>query len=199
MVGLMATSSKRVYAIPKFAAPRAPVLVAVHCLPLPPQERCSNIVLSPSLWGPWVLLCTKFVWALWVSLAGMVFDSESEFTPPTILLVLLLCLCMWGVSSQPLQRLYWDFSDLGCGLSPYGWSSEAWLPLLTLDVGLYPQRFYAQIRSHSEVLGGHKFSFVRRGMYSTQYAHYHFCFILFVRSKSLIRSHSRTEKLDYDF
>ena len=31
MVGLMATSSKRVYAIPKFAASRAPVSVAVHC------------------------------------------------------------------------------------------------------------------------------------------------------------------------
>ena len=31
MVGLMETSSKRAYAIPKSAAPRAPVPVAVHC------------------------------------------------------------------------------------------------------------------------------------------------------------------------
>ena len=31
MVGLMATSSKRAYPIPKSAAPRAPVPVAVHC------------------------------------------------------------------------------------------------------------------------------------------------------------------------
>ena len=31
MVGLMATSSKRAYAIPKSAAPRVPVPVAVHC------------------------------------------------------------------------------------------------------------------------------------------------------------------------
>ena len=31
MVGLMATSSKRVYAIPKFASPRAPALAAGHC------------------------------------------------------------------------------------------------------------------------------------------------------------------------
>ena len=31
MVGLMAMSSKRAYAIPKSAAPRAPVPVAVHC------------------------------------------------------------------------------------------------------------------------------------------------------------------------
>ena len=31
MVGLMTTSSKRAYAIPKSAAPKAPVPVAVHC------------------------------------------------------------------------------------------------------------------------------------------------------------------------
>ena len=31
MVGLMETSSKSAYAIPKWAAPRAPVPVAVHC------------------------------------------------------------------------------------------------------------------------------------------------------------------------
>ena len=31
MVGLMATSSKRAYAIPKSASPRAPVPEAVHC------------------------------------------------------------------------------------------------------------------------------------------------------------------------
>ena len=31
MVGLMATSSKRAYAIPRSAAPRAPALLAVHC------------------------------------------------------------------------------------------------------------------------------------------------------------------------
>ena len=31
MVGLMATSSKRAYAIPRSAGPRAPVLVAVYC------------------------------------------------------------------------------------------------------------------------------------------------------------------------
>ena len=31
IVGLMMTSSKRAYTLPKFAAPRAPVPVAVHC------------------------------------------------------------------------------------------------------------------------------------------------------------------------
>ena len=38
MVGLMATSSKRAYAIPRSAAPRAPALGAVHCWPITPQE-----------------------------------------------------------------------------------------------------------------------------------------------------------------
>ena len=36
--GLMVTSSKRVYAVPRSTAPRAPAPAAVHCSPLPPQE-----------------------------------------------------------------------------------------------------------------------------------------------------------------
>ena len=42
-----------------------------------------------------------------------------------------------GISSQLLHCLpsYWGFSDLGHGVSPHGWSSEAQPPLLTLDVG----------------------------------------------------------------
>ena len=38
------------------------------------------------------------------SLAGMWFDSKHEFTPPTVLLRLLLCPWMWGISSKLLQR-----------------------------------------------------------------------------------------------
>ena len=38
MVGSMATSSKKAYAIPKSAAPRAPAPAAVHCWPVPPQK-----------------------------------------------------------------------------------------------------------------------------------------------------------------
>ena len=38
MVGLMVTSSKRAYTIPRSTAPRAPAPVAVHCWPVPPQE-----------------------------------------------------------------------------------------------------------------------------------------------------------------
>ena len=92
MVGLMVTSSKRVYAIPRSTAPRAPAPVAVHQWPIPLQEMFT--VLSQSLWGLWVLECTRFVWALGVSLMGKGFDSKCNFAP-IILLGLLLCPCMW--------------------------------------------------------------------------------------------------------
>ena len=97
----------------------------------------AHIVLSQSLWGPWVLVHTRFVWTLWVSLAGMRIDSKHKFAPPSILLGLLLCPWTWGVSSQPLQCLpsYWGFSDLGHWVSPHSWYSEAQVLLLTLDVG----------------------------------------------------------------
>ena len=87
VVGLMVTSSKWPYAIPKSAAPRALVPVAGHCWPVL-HSRCSSTVQSQSLWGPWVLVCTRFVWVLLagMSLAGMGFDSKREFAPPTVLL-----------------------------------------------------------------------------------------------------------------
>ena len=44
MVGLMATSSKRAYSIPKSAAPRASVPVADHCPPVSPQETQTRSV-----------------------------------------------------------------------------------------------------------------------------------------------------------
>ena len=49
MVGLMVTSSNRAYAIPKSAAPRAPVPVAVHCWPVSPQEMLKHSSVSVSL------------------------------------------------------------------------------------------------------------------------------------------------------
>ena len=51
MVGLMATSSERAYAIP---TRRAPVPVAVHCRPVPPQEmlKHSSVSVSVGFLGP---------------------------------------------------------------------------------------------------------------------------------------------------
>ena len=127
MVGLMATSSKRACAIPKSAPPRAPAPDQSTVDPYL-HRRCSDTVLSSSLWGLWVLVHTKFVWALWASLMGMGFDSKCDFAPPTILLELLLCPWTWGISSQSLQHLlsYWGFSDLGGGVSPHGRCSWPW-------------------------------------------------------------------------
>ena len=96
---LVATSSKRAYAIHKSAAGRAPAPVADLYL----LRRHQNTVLSQSLWGPWALVCTKRVWALWVSLVGVGFDSRHDFVPPTIFLGLLLCPWMWDISSKLLQ------------------------------------------------------------------------------------------------
>ena len=45
----------------------------------------------------WVLVCTRFVWALRASLAGMGFDSKHNFTLRTIFLGLLLCPWMWSI------------------------------------------------------------------------------------------------------
>ena len=56
MVGLMATSSKRVYAIPRSTEPRAPAPADPYL-----RRKQSNRALSLSLWGLWVLVCTRFV------------------------------------------------------------------------------------------------------------------------------------------
>ena len=57
MVGLMVTSSKRAYAIPKSASPRGPAPVADHCQPMPLPETLghSQASLGQSLVGPLLL------------------------------------------------------------------------------------------------------------------------------------------------
>ena len=53
----------------------------------------------------WLILCgisgswcaQGFVWVLWTFLAGNEFDSKRNFTPPTVLLGLLLCPWMWVI------------------------------------------------------------------------------------------------------
>ena len=54
-----ATSSKRAYAISSSVAPRACVPAQATVDPHL-HRRHSNTVLSQSLWGPWVLVCTRF-------------------------------------------------------------------------------------------------------------------------------------------
>ena len=100
---LMVSSSKRAYATPRSAASRAPPLWPSTSDPYL-RRRCSITVLPQSLWGPWVLVHTRLVWALWAPLVGMGFDSKCDFGPPTVLLGILLCLWTWGISPKSLQH-----------------------------------------------------------------------------------------------
>ena len=90
MMGLMLTSSKRAYAIPKSAAPKPLSLWQSAADPYL-HRRCSNTLLAQSLWDPWILVHTRFVWGPWASLVRMGFYCRYEFSPPTIMLRLLFC------------------------------------------------------------------------------------------------------------
>ena len=95
MVGSMVTSSKRAYAIPKSAASRAPVSVAVHCWPVSPQEllKHSSVSVSVGSLGSGAhKVCLS-------PLTGMGFDSKCKVAAPTVLLGLFLCPWAWGISS----------------------------------------------------------------------------------------------------
>ena len=94
MVGLMATSSKRAYAIPRSAAPRAPAPAAGHCWPIPLKEtlKHSSGSVSVGSLGPGSY---KVCLGLQVSLKHMRFDCKHDCAPHTVLLGLLLCPWMW--------------------------------------------------------------------------------------------------------
>ena len=102
LVGLMATSSNRSYAIAGLLHPE-PLSLQQSTVDSYFFRRHSNMVLSQSLWGLWVLVLTRFVWAIWASLAATGFNVKHYFAPPINCLGHLLCPWTWGISSQPLQ------------------------------------------------------------------------------------------------
>ena len=72
MVGLMVTSSKRAYAIPMSAVPRAPASAAGHCWPIPLQETLRHSSVSVSVGSLWDLCCAQCLfepfehpWRVW--------------------------------------------------------------------------------------------------------------------------------------
>ena len=132
LVGLMVTSSKRAYAIPRSTAPRALSLWQSTVDPYL-HRRCSNTVLSQSLWGPWVLVYTgsfeptECLWREW----GLILNTNLPLLPSCWGFSFALgC----GVCSHSCSPSYWGFSDLGRAVSPHSCSSKAQSPLLSLNM-----------------------------------------------------------------
>ena len=116
IVGLKSTSSKRAYAIPRYAAPRAPVPAANHCPPVPTQEmlKYSSISDSVGFLGPGVHSLfepSEHLWHEW----GLILNAN----------LLLLPSC-WGFSYA-----------IGCEVLPHRCSSAYLLTgvFLTLAMG----------------------------------------------------------------
>ena len=152
MVGLMVTSSKRAYSIARSTASRAPAPEAIHCSPVPLQEMLKHSSVSVSV-DLWVLVCTKFVWALWTSLVGIRFDSKHDFAPPTVFLGLLLCPYTWVISSKSLQHhaasipapaIFWSSLTLDMGNTVYTVSQKK--KRLGADYSLHHELLIAKFR-----------------------------------------------------
>ena len=115
MVGLMATSSRRAYAIPRSTAPRAPAPAAGHCWSVPLQEtlRHSSVSVSVGPLGPGAhKVCLR---PLRVSGEYGVWFSMGQFCPSYHLA---------GASPLPLDRGYL----LKVALAPLHCSSHTYCP-----------------------------------------------------------------------
>ena len=100
MVGLMATSSKRAYAIPRSAAPRAPDPAAGHCWLVSLHRRHSHTQ-----------------WQVWLSLRGVSWWAQVLFEPSECLWL------VWGLILNvisPLLSSCWGFFAFGHGLYSFG-------------------------------------------------------------------------------
>ena len=100
VVGLMATSSKRAYAIPRSVARRAPALVAGHCWPVPSQETLKHSSSSVSgVSGSW---CTQYL-----------FEPSEHLWQVRGLILNMILPFLWSC---------WGFSfALGRGISVFWW------------------------------------------------------------------------------
>ena len=100
MVGIMATSFKRAYVIPRFAAPRVPAPAAGHCWPVPLQKTLKHssgsvcVGVSGSWYAQGLFEPSEHLWWLWGLILNMIL---------------------------PLLPSWWGFSfALGCGVSFFG-------------------------------------------------------------------------------
>ena len=106
--------------------------------PLSPRQATADPCLcrrhSDTQRQAWLSLCgvsgswcaQGFVWTIWASLVGMEFDSKRDFTPPIILLGLLLCPWTWGIHTveyySAMERNELSIhSTLGCIATELYW------------------------------------------------------------------------------
>ena len=87
MVELITTSFKKAYAIPMFAAPRAPDPAAGHFWPIPPQQTLKHKSASVSVESPGARKVlfepSEHLWWVW----GLILNAISPLLP-----------CFWGFS-----------------------------------------------------------------------------------------------------
>ena len=109
VLALMATSSKRAYATPRSAAPRAPAPVTGHCWPIPLQETLKGRSGSVSVGSPGMHMVLfdplEYLWQIW----GLILNAIS----PSYHLGLLLCPWTWGIFFwwDPTFSCQWLFSS----------------------------------------------------------------------------------------
>ena len=111
MVGLMATSSKRAYTIPRSTAPRAPAPAAARCCSVPPQRTLKHSSASVSV-GSLVPGVHKACLSPLSVSGGYGFDSKCNFTPPTYFSI------SYGRLYLPLQGLTLTLPLMGGTIFP---------------------------------------------------------------------------------
>ena len=115
------------------SAARVPVPAAGHCRPVPLQETLKHwkASLTQSLWGLWVLVCTRFYLSPLSISGGLGFDSQLDFALPTILLGLLLYPWTWTIFFwwDPTFSCWWLFS---CKLQFWNSLRKRWAHVLLL-------------------------------------------------------------------
>ena len=133
MVHLLGGSMVGNTAWPRSSAASAPVPAAGHCWPISSQEtlKHSKVGLTQSLWGLWVLVCTRFYLSPLSISGGLGFDSQLDFALPTILLGLLLYPWTWTIFFwwDPTFSCWWLFS---CKLQFWNSLRKRWAHVLLL-------------------------------------------------------------------
>ena len=115
IVELMATFSKRTHAtcrVSQLCCSQSPCPCSRSLLTcastgdaLTLKGRSGSVFCDDHCYFPWVLVHTRFVCALWASLAGLRFDFKHDHVPSY---------CLVGASSLPLDVFFWWDPTVSC-------------------------------------------------------------------------------------